>query len=262
MADEPYRPAPTERNDRTVAAVAHTPGPHAAILATVDVTLRYQPSFSVARCTLTPNEPMRAESGSMMAMSPDVQIQAKAEGGMMKSLKRAALGGESFFITTLTAGPQGGWVDLAANLPGDLSVIDVLSGQSWLLSKGSFLGASPTVTIETQFKGMRMFAGGEGAFLMQAEGQGALVVSAFGAIDRFRLESGHRVVVDSGHFVAAETTVNYELRRAAQGGLMQSAKSGEGLIFEFEGPGEVLIQSRNPQGLISYLMANGLGARA
>lgn len=228
----------------------------------MEVQLRHQPSFSVARLLLGPGEPIRAESGAMMAMAPDTQIEAKAEGGVMKSLKRAALGGESFFITTLTAGPGGGWVDLAANLPGDLSVIDLVAGQPWLLSKGAFLGAASSVSIETQFQGMKMFAGGEGAFLVQAEGQGPMVVSAFGAIDRFPLQAGQSVVVDSGHFVAAHASVNYQLRRAAQGGLIQSAKSGEGFVFEFTGPGEVLLQSRNPKGLIGYLAANGLGARA
>lgn len=227
----------------------------------MDVQLRHQPSFSVARCTLGADEPMRAESGAMMAMSPTVQIEAKAEGGMFKSLKRAALGGESFFVTTLTAGGSGGWVDLAANLPGDLSVIQLADGQPWLLSKGSFLGAAPSVQLDTKLQGMKMFAGGEGAFLMEAAGQGPMVVSAYGAIDRFHLEAGHTVLVDSGHFVAAEMTVQYSLRRAADRGLIQSAKSGEGFVFEFTGPGEVLIQSRNPQGLISYLIANGLGAR-
>ncbi len=227
----------------------------------MEIQLRHQPSFSVARCLLAPNEQIRAESGAMMAMTPDMQIEAKAQGGVMKSLKRAALGGESFFVTTLTAGPGGGWVDLAANLPGDMSVLNLVPGQPWLLSKGSFLGASAAVNLETKFQGMRMFAGGEGAFLMEVEGQGPMVVSAFGAIDRVRLEQGHRVVIDSGHFVAAEMTVQYTVRRAAERGLIQSAKSGEGLVFEFSGPGEVIVQSRNPHGLISYLVANGLGAR-
>ena len=197
----------------------------------------------------------------MMAMTPDTQIEAKAQGGVMKSLKRAALGGESFFVTTLTAGPNGGWVDLAASLPGDLSVVDLVAGRPWLLSKGSFLGAAAAVNLETKFQGLKMFAGGEGAFLMEVEGTGPMVVSAFGAIDRFRLESGHRVVVDSDHFVAAEMTVQYTVRRAADRGLIQSAKSGEGLVFEFAGPGEVMIQTRNPRSLITYLAANGLGAR-
>jgi uncharacterized protein (TIGR00266 family) len=228
----------------------------------MDVQLRHQPSFSVARFLLGPNEPMRAESGAMLAMATDVALAAKAEGGMLKSFKRAALGGESFFITTLTAGPQGGWVDLAPNLPGDVAIVEIQAGHGWLLSKGAFLGAELSVQIETQFQGMKMFAGGEGAFLMQAGGEGKLVVSTFGAIDRYQLAAGQRIAVDSGHFVAASTSVNYQLRRAAQQGFIQSAKTGEGLVFEFEGPGEVMAQSRNPSGLIRYLMANGLGARS
>lgn len=228
----------------------------------MDIQLRHQPSFAVARFLLGPSEPLRAESGAMMAMASDTHIEARAQGGVMKSLKRAALGGESFFVTTLTAGPGGGWVDLAANLPGDLAVLELRADQPWLLSKGAFLGSATTVTIDTQFTGMRMFAGGEGAFLVQAAGEGSMVVSAFGAIDRITLGAGQALVVDSGHFVAAHASVQYQLRRAAAGGLIQSAKSGEGLVFEFVGPGEVLMQSRNPAGLISYLSSQGLGSRS
>jgi uncharacterized protein (TIGR00266 family) len=228
----------------------------------MDVQLRHQPGFAVARVLLGPGEPVRAESGVMMAMASDTQIEAKAQGGVMKSLKRAALGGESFFITTLTAGPGGGWVDLAANLPGDLAVLQLQAQQPWLLSKGAFLGAATSVAIDTQFTGMKMFAGGEGAFLVQAAGEGPLVVSAFGAIDRITLDAGQALVVDSGHFVAAHASVQYSLRRAAAGGFIQSAKSGEGFVFEFVGPGEVLMQSRNPAGLISYLSSQGLGSRS
>jgi len=228
----------------------------------MDVQLRHQPSFTVARAMLGPGEQMRSESGAMMAMATDTQIEAKAQGGMMKSLKRAALGGESFFITTLTAGPGGGWVDLAANLPGDLARLDVVAGQPWLLSKGAFLGSATSVLLETQFTGIKMFAGGEGAFLVQAEGEGPMVVSAFGAIDRIDLPPGQSMVIDSGHFVAAHTSVQYQLRRAAAGGLIQSAKSGEGFVFEFLGPGQVLMQSRNPAGLVSYLSSQGLGSRS
>lgn len=228
----------------------------------MDIQFRHQPSFSVARFLLGPNEALRAESGAMMAMASDTQIQAKAEGGVMKSLKRATLGGESFYITTLTGGPSGGWVDLAANLPGDMAQLDLVAGQPWLLAKGAFIGAAPTVNIETQFQGMKMFAGGEGAFLMQVDGEGPLVVSSFGALDRFTLQEGQSVVVDSGHFVAAHMSVRYQLRRASAAGYIQSAKSGEGLVFEFEGPGEVLMQSRNPSGLVKYLSANGLGSRS
>jgi uncharacterized protein (AIM24 family) len=57
----------------------------------------YQPAYSLCRVTLSPGESMRAESGAMVSMSGGVQIETKATGGIMKSLGRSFLGGESFF---------------------------------------------------------------------------------------------------------------------------------------------------------------------
>ena len=79
----------------------------------MELQIRHQPAFSTARATLQPNEQMRLESGAMVAMSPDMVVEGKMEGGFLKALKRSALGGESFFQTTATAGPNGGFVDVA-----------------------------------------------------------------------------------------------------------------------------------------------------
>ncbi|MGN6695882.1 MAG: TIGR00266 family protein, partial [Aquihabitans sp.] len=207
------------------------------------------------------NEALRAEAGAMMAMSPDIQVTAKAEGGVMKSLKRATLGGESIFMTTYTAGPAGGWVDLAANLPGDLQVVEVQPGRPWLLSKTAYLGAGADVYLDTKLQGVKMFAGGEGAFLLEAGGQGTLVVAAYGAIDRMTLAAGQSVTVDSDHFVAAEQSVQYEIAKASSAGWVQSAKTGEAFVFHFTGPGELMMQSRSPRGLVAWLAAHGLGNR-
>ena len=73
----------------------------------MQVQVRHQPSFAVARCLLAPGEPLRVESGAMLATSWGVQLEASVQGGLLKGLKRAALGGESLFVTTYTA-PQGG----------------------------------------------------------------------------------------------------------------------------------------------------------
>ena len=62
----------------------------------MQVQTRQGPAYGVARLTLAPNEPVRVESGAMMAMSGGVALSSKAEGGIMKSLKRAALGGEGY----------------------------------------------------------------------------------------------------------------------------------------------------------------------
>ena len=218
----------------------------------MDVSVRHSPSFAVARCTLAGGEAVRAEAGSMMATSSDVTIEARMQGGLMKSLKRSVLGGESLFITTLTAPADGGWVDVAANLPGDVHVQTLVGGARGLfISRGSYLCSEGGVEIDTKWGGMRNLAGGEGGFLIRAAGQGEVVLSCYGALDRLQLTAGERVVVDSGHMVAYEEGVSMELRRAA--GTMNALKSGEGLVFEFTGPGTVLTQSRNPSALISWL---------
>jgi uncharacterized protein (AIM24 family) len=73
---------------------------------------------------------------------------------------------------------------------------------------------------------------------------GVLLVSSFGAIYRKRLAPGERYVVDTGHLVAWEGTMQYTLRKAAAG-FFRSIVSGEGIVSEFVGPGELLIQTRN-----------------
>jgi uncharacterized protein (AIM24 family) len=54
--------------------------------------------------------------------------------------------------------------------------------------------------------------------------------------------------------VAYEDTVQVGFRKAS-GGLVQSFKSGEGLVFDFVGPGTVLTQTRNPNELLGWITA-------
>jgi uncharacterized protein (TIGR00266 family) len=217
----------------------------------MDVTIRHNPGFAVARCMLAPGEAVRAESGAMMATSGGVAIEAKAAGGLMKSFKRSVLGGESFFITSYTAPEGGGWVDFAARLPGDAIGLSVSDGLN--ITRGSYLCSDGEVTIDTSWGGFKNLAGGEGGFLVRASGRGNVVLAAHGAIDAADLRANDAIVVDSGHMVAWDNTVQTQLRRAAAGGLMQSAKSGEGFVFDIRGPGRIWTQSRNPSEFVAWL---------
>lgn len=223
----------------------------------MQVDIRHNPSFAVARITLAPGEPVQAEAGAMAAMSPDTNVQAQMQGGLMKSLARGALGGESLFVTTYTAGQYGGWVDVAPTLPGDIVSLPASPQVAWNLSKGSWLANEWSVTTDTKWGGFGNLVGGEGGFLMRATGQGQILVACFGALDVHRLGPGERVVLDSGHLVAYSDGIGVTTRRL--GSTMTALKSGEGLVFEFTGPGDVLGQSRNPSAFIAYLAASGLG---
>ena len=53
--------------------------------------------------------------------------------------------------------------------------------------------------------------------------------------------------------VAFEEGVSFDLRRASAGRTVQSLKSGEGFVFDFRGPGDVMVQSRSPDALVQWL---------
>ncbi|MCP3992632.1 MAG: TIGR00266 family protein [Actinomycetia bacterium] len=220
----------------------------------MDVSVRHQPGFAVARISLDGSESVRAEAGALMATIPAVNVEAKAQGGIMKSLKRAALGGESFFITSYTAPAQGGWVDVAAFLPGDISVVDVTPGTAWFVQKGSWLAGASTIDLDTKWGGFKNLFGSEGGFILRAEGQGPMVLSAYGAIEAWDLEAGQTVTLDTGHMVAYSEGMTMEIRKVT-GGLVQTFKSGEGLVFDFTGPGRLLIQTRNPNEFLGFIAA-------
>ncbi|WP_410595080.1 TIGR00266 family protein [Amycolatopsis sp. lyj-23] len=221
----------------------------------MQVGIRQQPSFAVARLMLAPGEPCQVESGAMMATSYGVQVQSQAQGGIMKGLGRAFLSGESFFISTFTAPQNGGWVDVAANLPGDIQVITLDGRTGWAVTRGCWLASSHGVQTETKWGGMKNLMGGEGGFLTHATGQGQLLVSCYGAVETITLQQGEMVTIDTGHVVAYADTVQYQIRKVAQG-IIQSMKSGEGLVFDFVGPGQIMTQTRNPSQLISWLVSH------
>lgn len=216
----------------------------------MDVAIRHNPAFAVARCTLLPGESMKAEAGAMMAHSVGVEVQSKVQGGLMKGLKRSLLGGESLFMSTWTAPTEGGWVDVAANLPGDLAVLEVSGEMN--VTQGGWLASSAEIELDTKWDGFKNIGGGEGGFLVRATGTGKILVACYGAIEAIELGAGEQIVLDSGHLVAFDPSVQYKTRKVTKG-ITQTLKSGEGFVMEFTGPGRILSQSRNPNELIDWL---------
>jgi len=210
----------------------------------------HQPSFSLAVVKLQSEQSIQAEAGAMVSMSANVELQSQMKGGLFGAIKRAA-GGESAFVSTFTARGGPGEVTFAPGAPGDIAAIE-LSNQSFFVQSSSYLAGDASLTVDTKWGGAKSFFGGEGLFVLLVQGQGLLLVSSFGAIHRKRLQPGERYVVDTGHLVAWEGTTQYTLRKAAAG-FFRSMMSGEGIVAEFIGPGELLIQTRNLAALAGLL---------
>jgi uncharacterized protein (TIGR00266 family) len=192
---------------------------------------------------LQPNQSVRAESGAMVAMSANVDLQAQMQGGVMGALKRAVTQ-EGLFVSTFTAMNGPGEVLLAPGAPGDVTALE-LRNQQFFVQGSSYLAGDPNLNVDTKWGGFKGLVGGAGLFLIVVNGSGTLFLSAYGGIHVKRLQPGERYVVDTGHIVAFEGTTQYNLRKASSAGWLRSFASGEGVVADFVGPGEIYLQTRN-----------------
>lgn len=205
--------------------------------------IKHQGAFALAMVNLQPEQTIAAEAGAMVSMSANVELYSEMKGGVFGALKRA-VGGESAFVSTFTAKGGPGEVTFAPGAPGDVAGIE-MQNQTFMVQSSSYLAGDTSLVVDTKFGGAKSFFGGEGLFLLQISGAGLLLVSSFGAIHRRVLRPGEQYVVDTGHLVAWEGHMQYNIRKAAKAGYLRSFLSGEGMVAEFTGPGEILIQTRN-----------------
>lgn len=209
----------------------------------MQIDIGYRPAHSLAKVSLQHGEQITAESGALVGMSTNVQMQTQAQGGVMGGLKRM-FGGESFFRNTFTAANGPGEVLLAHGLCGDMVVLD-MTPNGYFLTSSTYIASTPTIQIETKLGGMRSFFSGEGVFVMKATSQqpGQLLIGAFGGIEQVHCDGN--MVIDTGHLVAWDTTLTYKVGKSGSGWIA-SFLSGEGLVCHFQGQGRIWMQSRNP----------------
>jgi uncharacterized protein (TIGR00266 family) len=212
--------------------------------------IKYAPSYSLAIVTLSAGESIQAEAGSMVSMSPTIEMETTSKGGLLGGLKRSVLGGESFFLNTFSA-PSGGEITIAPALPGDIRHMQ-LAGQTLFVQSGSYMASGTGVEIDTKWGGAKTFFSSEGLFMLKATGSGDLFVSSYGAIHELQLAPGEHYIMDTGHMVAFSEGVNYEVKKV--GGWKSTLLSGEGLVVDLTGPGTVYMQTRSPQGFLAWLI--------
>jgi uncharacterized protein (TIGR00266 family) len=216
----------------------------------MEIELMHRPSYSLAVARLSPNERIRAEAGALVSMSGGVNIETKAEGGFLKSLGRAVLGGESFFQNFFVAPAQGGEVTLAPELPGDMMLIE-LRGQRLMIQAGSYVASEDGVELTAKVS-VKAFMSTEGISMLEASGTGKLLVSSYGAIFERSIKTGEKYIVDTSHLVAFDAGMGVTPKTV--GGFKSTLFSGEGLVVELTGPGFIYMQTRSPKALIDWII--------
>jgi uncharacterized protein (TIGR00266 family) len=217
----------------------------------VDHTINGNPDYGHLTVRLDPDERFIAEGGAMSWMSSGTEVRARLLGGFVRALVRKVAGGESLFVGEFSH-PMGGEVTFSPAVPGTISHRR-LSGDSLLLTGGSFMACSTGVRLATKFGGLRSMFSGEGMFLVECSGFGDLFFNTYGALIEREVDGSF--TVDTGHVVAWEPTLQYTIR--GMGGLKSTLLSGEGLAMRFSGSGKIYLQTRTLPSLASWLTPFG-----
>ncbi len=205
------------------------------------------PAYGDLTVDLAAGESVWSEGGAMSRMSSHMELKTRLVAGLLKSVLRKLVGGESLFISEYSA-PQAGSVSLSPGCPGTI-MHRQMTGDSFLLTAGSFLACTPGMELRTKFGGIRAFFSGEGGFLIEVEGTGDLFFNSFGGV--IEKEVDGELIVDTGHVVAFEPSLSYTI--GGMGGLKQTLFSGEGLVMRFNGRGKLYLQTRQMPALAGWL---------
>ena len=201
-------------------------------------------NLQVVLLELNPGETVYAEAGAMNHMSGNMNMEARARGGLMSGLKRKFLLKESFFLTEFTPQTGPGTVSFRGNVPGKIMAVQLQTGKEFLVQKDAFLAAENGVNMDMAFQ-QRLgagFFGGEGFILEKLSGNGTAFIHAAGDFIEYDLQPGQVLKVSTGCVVGFDSTVSYEISRV--GNIKTMLFGGEGIfVTVLRGPGKVVIQS-------------------
>ena len=192
--------------------------------------------------TLNRGEKVTAEAAAMVFMRGDIITETRMrKGGFLKSLKAAALGGESFFVNEFIAQEDGCTLGLTGNMLGDIEVIPVTD--EFIVQSGAFVGSSGDLTLDTKWQGFTKGIFGSNLFMLKTVGTGDMFVNAWGGIIKKELASGEKMVLDNYQLVALSATADYRVTK--HGSLKTTLFGGDALVIEIIGPGTVYLQTKN-----------------
>ena len=119
----------------------------------------------VVICQLSPGESMVTEKGSMVWMTPNMEMETSA-GGLGKAFGRM-FSGESIFQNIYTARDGSGMIAFASSFPGSIRAVEITPDRPVVVQKTAFLAAQREVDLSVFFQKKlgAGFFGGEG-FIM------------------------------------------------------------------------------------------------
>ncbi len=197
----------------------------------------------VVICELSGGESMITEKGSMVWMSPNMQMSTNAGGSIGKAFGRM-FSGESMFQNIYTAQGGDGMIAFASSFPGSIRAVEVSDDRPIVVQKSGFLASEEGVNLSIFFqkKAGAGFFGGEGFIMQKLSGRGTAFVEIDGYAVEYELAPGQSILVDTGNLAMCDATCTIDVQQVK--GVKNILFGGEGLFNTVvTGPGRVVLQT-------------------
>ena len=198
-------------------------------------------AFPVVVCELTDGERMITEKGSMVWMTPNMEMETTG-GGIGKMFSKA-FSGESMFQNIYTA-RGAGMITFGSSFPGKILPLQIAPGREMIVQKNAFLASEAGVELSIHFnkKLGAGFFGGEGFIMQRLSGSGMAFIEIDGELVEYDLAPGQKMVIDTGNVAGFEPTVDIQIQQVP--GLRNKLLGGEGLFnTTLTGPGKIWLQT-------------------
>ena len=206
----------------------------------------------VVICQLSPGESMITERGSMVWMSPNMEMETSA-GGLGKAFGRL-FSGESIFQNIYTARDGQGLIAFASSFPGAIRAVEITPDHPVIVQKSAFLAAEQGVELSVFFQKKlgAGFFGGEGFIMQQLSGRGMAFLEIDGYGVEYDLGPGQQMIVDTGNLAMMDATCSIDIQTVK--GVKNMFFGGEGVFHTVvTGPGRIVLQTMPLSGLAAAI---------
>ena len=209
-------------------------------------------AFPVVICHLQDREQMITERGSMVWMSPNMEMETSA-GGLGKAFGRL-FSGESIFQNIYTARDGQGLIAFASSFPGAIRAVEITPDHPVIVQKSAFLAAEQGVELSVFFQKKlgAGFFGGEGFIMQKLSGRGMAFLEIDGYGVEYDLGPGQQMIVDTGNLAVMDATCSIDIQSVK--GVKNAIFGGEGLFNTVvTGPGHITLQTMPMSGFVAAI---------
>ena len=200
---------------------------------------------AAVKVSLKDGESIVANAGAMVYADAGAKLSTSlARGGLIKTIRRA-MAGASTTQNTYRCDPCPSWVVL--NAPGsfgDIVTFELRPGETWFGMMKGFVASTPNIDMKMYMSTKSLFASASSGnsavkFVNSGSEPGRVWLKAYGGATKIDLKAGEGLTVDEGSFVVSDRQPQFTRPK----GMKALFASGEGLMFKFQGPATVYVQS-------------------